>query len=199
MKFRQFLTLVIIAVITILLAATQFGCEDKPKKEAAKLSEEAKKAPKETTITAGEMEVMPFGSEADTEFATMVWNAMDGYEEWLMKTDMYPGKSPHGKFLKMYYNVVHLAGKPYHIIVKDNFDAEKKLDAVTIMLQREAGYDTENNDWFWAKYKADGTIDRNPKNMALAGRVAKGMDTGCIFCHKEAIGNDYIFTNDNEM
>jgi len=28
--------------------------------------------------------------------------------------------------------------------------------AVTVMLQREPGYDAENNDWFWAKYALDG-------------------------------------------
>jgi hypothetical protein len=70
------------------------------------------------------------------------------------------------------------------------------LAAVTVMVQREAGYDPDNNDWFWVKYKPDGEIDKNPKGIALAGRVAKGMDSGCIACHAEAQNNDYVFTND---
>jgi hypothetical protein len=35
--------------------------------------------------------------------------------------------------------------------------------------------------------------------MSLAGRVAKGMDMGCIACHKGAKDNDYLFFNDGEM
>jgi hypothetical protein len=54
------------------------------------------------------------------------------------------------------------------------------LGAITVMYQRKEGYDPENNNWFWAKYKPDGSLDKNPKGMALAGRVAKGMPQGCI-------------------
>ncbi|MBC8233138.1 cytochrome P460 family protein [bacterium] len=151
---------------------------------------------------------MPFGGKGDVEFANMLWKTMAGYEKWQMKSDVYPGTSPHGKFLRLYYNIVNVDKKPYHVIIKDNFGGEdatlekvskspkKYLAAVTVMLQREAGYDSDNNDWFWVKYKADSTIDKNPMGMALAGRVAKGMDTGCIACHKNAKDNDYFFTND---
>jgi hypothetical protein len=68
--------------------------------------------------------------------------------------------------------------------------------AVTVMVQREASYDPEDNNWFWIKYNADGTISNDDKGTAMAGRVAKGMDTGCISCHKTAKDNDFIFTND---
>ncbi len=30
----------------------------------------------------------------------------------------------------------------------------------------------------------------NPKGMKLAGRVAKGMDQGCIACHRSVGGDD---------
>ena len=150
----------------------------------------------------------PFGGKEDVEFANKLWPAMKGYDKWLMKSDVYPGASPHGAFLRLYYNIVNVEKKPYHVIIKDNFggkDAtlekvakapEKYLAAVTVMLQREAGYDSDNNDWFWVKYKADGTIDKNPKEMLLAGRVAKNTDAGCIVCHAQAKDNDYLFTND---
>lgn len=153
-------------------------------------------------------EHMPFGGEDDVEFANMVWKAMKGYENWPMKSGFYPGKSPHGKFLRLYYNIVNVDDKPYHVIIKDNFGGEdatmekvsdspeEYLAAVTIMVQREKGYDQDNNNWFWVKYKADGSIDKNEKGMALAGKVAKGMDTGCIACHANAEDGDYVFTND---
>ena len=49
----------------------------------------------------------------------------------------------------------------------------KHLGAVTVMFRREAGYDAQNKNWFWAKYLPDGSLDKNPNGMQLAGRVAK--------------------------
>ncbi len=153
-------------------------------------------------------EEMPFGGADDVKFANNLWKAMQGYEEWPMSSGVYPGTSPHGKFLRMYYNMVHVDGTPYHIIVKDNFGGEDAtqekvaespgdyLAAVTIMLQREDGYDPENNNWFWVKYGPDGKIMQNPKGVALAGRVAKGTGQACISCHAKAKGDDYLFSND---
>jgi len=155
-----------------------------------------------------DMDKMPFGGKDDVAFAGKLWSAMKGYQDWQMASDFYPGASPHGKVLRMYYSVVSVDDKPYHVIVKENYAGEdatvesvrksphKYLGAVTVMLQREAGYDPDNGNWFWVKYKADGEIEKNPMGMTLAGRVAKGMDAGCIACHAHAKGNDYIFFND---
>ena len=59
-------------------------------------------------------------------------------------------------------------------------------------------YDPDNQNWFWAKYLPNGSLDKNPKGMQLAGRVAKGADAGCIACHAGADGGDYMFLK-NEM
>ena len=142
---------------------------------------------------------MPFGGKEDVEFANKLWKAMKDYQMWPIQSDMVPGKSPHGAFIRIYYNVVNIDGKPYHVINKDNFMPNKKFAAATVMVQREAGYDPDNNDWFWVKYNPDGSVGKNDKGMALAGRVAKGMDMGCIACHKGAKDNDYVFINDGEM
>ncbi|RMD48443.1 MAG: hypothetical protein D6832_03940, partial [Alphaproteobacteria bacterium] len=75
-------------------------------------------------------------------------------------------------------------------------EPEKHLGAITVMFRREKGYDPDNQDWFWVKYRPDGSLDKNPKGMMLAGRVAKGADKGCIACHSGAGGDDYIFTTD---
>jgi hypothetical protein len=63
------------------------------------------------------------------------------------------------------------------------------------MFKRETGYDADNQDWFWVKYKANGELHTNDKGMQLAGRVAKGKPKGCIACHTAAPGGDYIYTN----
>jgi len=60
----------------------------------------------------------------------------------------------------------------------------------------EKGYDPDDKDWFWVKYAPDGTVLTNPKGMKLAGRVAKGMDKGCIACHAGAPGGDMVFNHD---
>ena len=104
--------------------------------------------------------------------------------------------------------MVQVDGMPYHVVIKDNFGGEgatleavarspkEYLAAVTIMVQRKLGYDPENNDWFWVKFNADGSIAKNDGGMMLAGRVAKGMPKGCIACHSSAEGEDYLFFND---
>ena len=150
----------------------------------------------------------PFGGQADIAFAKDLWRAMEDYRDWKMQSDIYPGTSPHGAFLRVSYNLVHVDGKPYHLIVKENFGGQdatrRKVVAnpddyrgpVTIMLQREAGYDPAHGDWFWVKYEPDGDIAENDKGRALAGRVAKGAQKGCIACHGNAAGGDYVFNND---
>ena len=58
------------------------------------------------------------------------------------------------------------------------------------MFKKQAGYDPENKNWFWAKYMPNGDIMKNPNGMRLAGRVAKGTDKGCIVCHTVLGGDD---------
>jgi hypothetical protein len=152
---------------------------------------------------------MPFGGKADVDFAKALWTATEGYQNWPIRSDLHPGKSPHGKFLKIYWNIVSVNGKLYDVLVKDNFggdnvtadmiqkDPMKYLVVVTTMVQRGDDYDPEDNNWFYVEYKPDGTIVMNDKNVALAGRVNKGMAAGCIPCHVKAEGHDFIFSNDN--
>lgn len=150
----------------------------------------------------------PFGSKADRSFAQALWTAMNGYTDWPMQTDVYRGTRPHGAFLRMYYSIVEVDDESYHVIVKDNYAAEEgtpetvadnpeeHLAAVTVMLQREPGYDPEHGDWFYVKYLPDGKIAENDQEIALAGRVAKGTGSGCLACHANAQGDDYVFFND---
>ena len=147
------------------------------------------------------MMAMDFGGKEDVTFANDIWKEMKDYDKWLMKSDVLVGHSPHGAFVRLYYNIVSLNNKPYHVIIKDNYGGEdatlekvsqspdKYFMGATVMIQREAGYDKKNNDWFWVKYDKDGASKMN--EMAIAGKV--GM---CIDCHVKAKGNDYIFSND---
>jgi hypothetical protein len=152
---------------------------------------------------------MPFGGPADIAFARQLWSAMQGYQSWKLSSGYYAGTSPHGAFLRMYWNIIDVGGKPYSVIIKDNFggdgatvdtvsaDPAEYLVAVTVMVQREPGYDPEDGNWFWVKYAPDGAIDKTPAGVAMAGRVAKGMPTGCIACHGTAKTGDFFFSNDS--
>ncbi len=151
----------------------------------------------------------PFGTEHDVGYAGLVWKAMEAANlvgDHAIKSRPYDGTPPHGKMLETFYTTATVDGHTGTLIVKRNYgpegvDAEqimmdpgKHLGAITVMFQREAGYDEDNQNWFWAKFLPDGSLDKNAKGMQLAGRVAKGADKGCIACHSTQ--DDYIFTTD---
>lgn len=154
---------------------------------------------------------MPFGTDADADYAALIWQEMESLK--LAGNDMihgvpYDGVDPHGKMLETFYATATIAGHSGNLVVKRNYGPEgvsandvlsdpgKHLGAYTVMFQREAGFDDDNQNWFWVKYLPDGSLDKNPKGMRLAGRVAKGADAGCIACHSGA-GEDYLFTTDH--
>ncbi|WP_296765804.1 cytochrome P460 family protein [Sediminimonas sp.] len=154
----------------------------------------------------------PFGTDKDTAYADMVWQTMNdiGFAgPDMVRTFPYQGIAPHGKMLETLYTTATVDGHEGALVIKRNYGPEgvsadevlvnpgKHLGAVTVMFKREDGYDADNQNWFWAKYLPDGSLDKNPKGMQLAGRVAKGMDAGCIACHAAAPGDDYLFTTDH--
>jgi hypothetical protein len=100
----------------------------------------------------------------------------------------YPGKEPHGALLTSYVNktaYTAIKGKKGMlpdgaIIVKENYSADKKLGAFTVMYKVK-GYNPTAGDWFWVKYLPDGKI-------AVEGKV-----DACINCHAQAKATDYVF------
>ena len=154
-----------------------------------------------------------FGGEEDVAYAADLWKAMvelDLAGPGSMQIRAYPfeGTDPHGMMLETFYTTTMIDGYTGALIVKRNYGPEgvtvdqvmtepaKHLRAITVMFQRELGFDADNQDWFWVKYMPDGTLDKNPKGVALAGKIAKGADVGCISCHENAGGDDYLFTTD---
>jgi len=161
------------------------------------------------SIGTASAQMAPFGSDDDLAYAKLIWEAMQAQNlvgDHAIKSFPYEGTAPHGAMLETFYSSATIGDHTGALIVKRNYgpaeveadqiiaDPGKHLGAITVMYKREDGFDADNQNWFWAKFLPDGSLDKNPKGMSLAGKVAKGMDKGCIACHSGADGGDYIFT-----
>jgi hypothetical protein len=136
----------------------------------------------------------PEAGEAETAAQTL-WEELQAAnyaEDWATvpgKGTLYPGQDPHGALISIYLNAgaaEALETQPGQmpeeaIVLKENYTADETLDSVTVM-QKQTGFDPDHNDWFWAKYGADGTVQ------------AAGKPDGCISCHGAVRSNDYVFT-----
>lgn len=170
-----------------------------------------------TLVLTVNAQAAPFGGTDDQSYAKSLWSALERAHlagPDAIQSVPYQGQPPHGTLLvtlestlTVHNNQADPNGDTGIVIVKRNYggDGVSKeavannpagyLKAITVMFKRK-GYDPDNQDWFWAKFKPNGELHVNPKNMKLAGRVAKGMPQGCIACHQGAQGGDYVFNHD---
>ncbi len=165
----------------------------------------------QATLAQDEQTKPPFGSSEDIAFAETLWDtlgeaALVGPGSIVARP--YKGTEPHGSILINLERDITVDGRTGRAIVKKNYrgrnatvssvytNPRENLDSITVMFEREAGYDPANGDWFWVKYGPGGTVLENQKHTKLAGKVAKGADQGCIACHRAAPGRDFIFTHD---
>ena len=159
-------------------------------------------------------DAMPFGSDEDTTYAAAIWDDMlarDFAGKDIVISYPYQGTDPHGFLLETFYTQATINGHTGALVIKRNYgpldvtedeviaDPKGHLGAITIMFEREPGYDEATQNWFYAKYLPDGALDVNPKGMSLAGLVGKDADAGCIACHQNAGGDDFIFTTDARL
>ena len=110
------------------------------------------------------------------------------WEFWPGKTDLYPGKSPHGAYLKLYANPVAIKaareGRPMPeqaLLVKENYDQDQTTLLAITPMYRVKDYNPAAGDWFWANYEKDGQL------------VAAGRLQDCINCHRAVEGQDWLF------
>jgi hypothetical protein len=107
------------------------------------------------------------------------------WDHWPGHVGMQPGKSPHGELHRVFVNQQALsssapAASYGSIVVKENYDAEKQLTALTVMFKVK-DFNPKHGDWFWTKFAPDGTV------------LAEGKPGPCISCHSAAADNDFIF------
>lgn len=160
--------------------------------------------------------VIPMGSPEEVGYAGQLWSVLEkerfvGENEVKLKPFVGAAK-PHGWILELSYRNISVGRHTGFVVVKKNYDGpklsvddvevdrKKYLSSIAVMFQREKGYDEDNKNWFWVKYKPDGSLFTkkiNRKDVPLAGRIIKGKtredNLGCIYCHSSAGGGDYIF------
>ncbi|MFV2031351.1 MAG: cytochrome P460 family protein [Gammaproteobacteria bacterium] len=159
-------------------------------------------------LAIGTVNAAPFGGDADVKYAQGLWTSMINSSyvgDGAIMSSPYTGQHPHGAILDALEGPINIDGKLLKLFIKRNYggpgvsrsavanNPAKYLQSITVMLKRP-GYDPENQDWFWVKYKPDGSLDTNPAGVKLAGKVAKGKPKGCIACHALAPGRDMLYT-----
>lgn len=125
-----------------------------------------------------------------------VWNHLQdadyraNWDLWPDKGELYAGTEPHGMLLTTYANSTASAALAEgmgadlpegSIIVKENYMPDSTFAAATVMMKVD-GYNPDHQDWLFAKYQPDGTVD------------AFGRAQGCQACHQQADGDDYVYT-----
>ena len=160
----------------------------------------------------------PMGDVDDVLFSNKLWDALE--KEGVVGADSISGPffisaaPPHGWISDRFYGTLTIDGRRSQFLVKKNYaeekipikqvenDRQRYLHSIAVMFQREPGYDPDNQNWFWAKYKNEkGTLATTNNFLAkvpIAGRVEKGKSVGCIYCHSSAGGSDYVFYPDFE-
>jgi len=159
---------------------------------------------------------MPFGTASDINYANRLWQVLRAEKvvgpDALPQEPFFGGAKPHGMILEITSQTISLADHRGFAVVKKNYngagvsvtevkqDRGRYLESITVMYRREAGYDNDNQNWFWVKYRPDGTLfekTMDSRVFLLAGRLMKGAtpdeNQGCIYCHSSAGGGDYVF------
>jgi hypothetical protein len=168
--------------IGLALATTLAGCDAGDAGDADE--PEATPAPAQTPETPAPTPTADPGAELPDTTAEAVWAYLQGtpyQEEWRMwpgTQALYEGTEPHGMLLTTYLNATALDAltgstgplPDGSMVVKENYMPDSTLAAITVMYAVD-GYDPEANDWFWAKFQPDGSVD-------AAGRVES-----CQECH----------------
>ena len=111
-----------------------------------------------------------------------------GWGFWPGYYGIFPGRSPHGAYVKIFANGIALKaareGKPMPygaIVVKENYGKDKTTLMAITPMYKVKNFNPRGGDWFWAKYEPDGKATE-------AGKVG-----GCIGCHAAQKTSDWIF------
>jgi len=146
------------------------------------------------------------GTDEDNAYAKKLWEIMRSQNligENRIRSFPFEGHRPHGSIQEVIATDAVVEGHKGRLIVKHNYGADKGITpqsvyaadeaqnyvALTIMFQREAGYDEDNHNWFWAEYHPDGSV------IKYQGKYLSGRSELCIGCHTTLGGADREILN----
>ncbi|MEQ1571151.1 MAG: cytochrome P460 family protein [Myxococcota bacterium] len=153
-----------------------------------------------TTTESGETGTMPMTTPvaaSDEEIAAELWADIDGYESWTVP----PGWSTTPTLSSMHmggyvvtwfddtlaaWDFAGSAPEGSIAVKRATTDESGATVADITVMQKRAGYDAANGDWFYAQFGADGTV------MA-AGAIAM-----CVGCHADA-PTDFLYADPPAM
>lgn len=150
----------------------------------------------------------PSGTPEDDAYAAKIWAYLETQNlvgANRVRSHPFVGSRPHGSIQEFIATEGTIDGHTGRLLVKHNYGAESGLtaqdvysaapgenyEALTIMFQREEGYDPDNKDWFWAEYNPDGSV------LNYQGTNLSGRSTLCIACHTPLGGEDREILNGN--
>jgi hypothetical protein len=139
----------------------------------------------------------PYGGPFDLMQAEALWSELEDRESWAAFTGregMLESEDPHGPFGTLHANSIAV-GDPVSlpfgsVIAKHAYDDTGAVTSITAV-KRIDNFNPEAFDWFWARYTIDGELTFDEDGHALGGAIAPG----CIDCHRDAPGGDFVFTN----
>lgn len=148
------------------------------------------------------------GQPKDDAYAAKLWAYMLNNQlvgDQRMRSFPFIGSRPHGSIQEVITTEAEIDGHLGRLIVKHNYGAKEGLspkavytakqsenyEALTIMFQREQGYDAANDDWFWAEYEPDGSV------LNFQGQQLSGRAPACLGCHTPLGGRDREILNGN--
>ncbi len=124
------------------------------------------------------------------EEGKFIFNEYKSYEK--INNDLKLSSAHGGKYVYTFINNIGIDSfknktYPYKegtISVKESYtDSQgKNPDNLYVMKKMPKGYDSENNDWYYA------ILDKNGKTTQEAGKISS-----CINCHKISKDKDYIY------
>lgn len=137
-----------------------------------------------------------FGASVPTG-AKLVTRIMqdDPYQDWAQFPDhqgTFESVLPHGPMSQVFINnVVESALENFDgslpdgsIIVKENIGTSPEVtEAALTVMWKVAGFEPNNNDWFWTNMTPNGEI------------VNEGNVASCTACHSGARENDFVFVH----
>lgn len=101
---------------------------------------------------------------------------------------MVPGDSPHGS-VQIWYssNLRDMIESPSFVAPEGSVSIKEFSNdngtGYAVMVKREAGFDSDNGDWYYEMRDADGTV----RDMPPPGAIET-----CINCHIAAAATDYL-------